>query len=104
MIHLHLTKFWFEKIKMGEKTSEYRQNINFYKNLFFGEMNNIKPCIKFYCGYPKIDEYDKIIIKYIEDISIISLNDLPNEEKEFFEKNLILDGDETFLKIDLYDI
>lgn len=96
MIHLHLTKYWFDKIKIGEKKSEFRP-VDYYKKTIRYEMEKINPSIKFYLGYPKKDDNDKTIIKYIDDIRIVSFKDLPNDEKQFFS-NQNYDGD--FYKID----
>lgn len=97
MIHLHLTKYWFNKIKSGEKKSEFRPIIYFYENLIHNEMKKINPSIKFYLGYPDKNDNDKTIIKYIDDISIVFFKDLPDNEKKFFS-NQNYHG--TFYKID----
>lgn len=63
MIHLHVTKEVFEKIKNGTKKTEYRP-FNKYYYIRFGltDMDIIKnDKIKIYLGYPKKTDKEKII-------------------------------------------
>ena len=95
MLTFNLKKEWFEKIKSGEKTHEYRlQNkywlariLNFIglgivrarlkKAIETGEsfVFNIPPCFpysracEFKCGYPKKDDKEKILQGLITKIS-----------------------------------
>ena len=103
MIHFHLCKYWFDLIKSGEKTSEYRFYNIVYENLLRKEMENIRPCIKFYSGYPAKDDVDRIIVKYIEDVSLVKFIDLPDNERKFFDEHGYYSLNDSFYKIDLYD-
>ena len=67
MLILHLKKEWFEKIKAGEKTHEYREVKPYWTNRLkltmeilydFGE--KCYPC-EMRLGYPQNTDYDKII-------------------------------------------
>ena len=103
MIHFHLCKYWFDLIKSGKKTSEYRFCSCVNENLLKKEMDNIRPCIKFYSGYPDKDDVDRIIIKYIEDVSLVQFKNLPDNERKFFDENGYYSLEDLFYKIDLYD-
>ncbi len=107
MITFNLKKRWFDKIKSGEKTHEYREVKSYWTKRFIyqegGERRfdhfggdfyitiekGIKEgsIIKFACGYPTKDEKDKILNAKIKSIKIIN-------------------GKDTDLKIDkpVYDI
>ena len=78
MLTFNLKKQWFEKIKSGEKTHEYRvandywhiriQNYIEYCNEYSKSM-----IICFKCGYPKADKKDKILYgKVIKEPYIIN--------------------------------
>ena len=92
-ITLNLTGYWFNKIKNGEKTHEYRLASDYWKrrikNLYdqaalYGELVGIV----FKLGYPKKEETDKHLIALIT------------------KKPVIINGKNTDLKIDapVFDI
>ena len=72
MLTFNLKKEWFEKIKSGEKTHEYRE----LKPYWIKRIEKINlltyssPNICFKCGYPKASETDKILYGMIYNISI----------------------------------
>ena len=69
MLTFNLKKKWFEKIKCGEKTHEYRVfNRYWAKRLLVGVNNQF--CV-FCMGYPKRDDKDKRILAKILECSII---------------------------------
>lgn len=85
MLTFNLKKEWFEKIKSGEKTHEYReckpywtQRLyyfeNTYEELYKGAL--WRKCPQEYCcfqlGYPKYNETDKILYGQIKTIKIIN--------------------------------
>lgn len=89
MLTFNLKKEWFEKIKSGEKTHEYREVKPYWDKRIEKEYKNIyefKPfvfpfsmpnlhhaiTICFMCGYPKVDEKDKIIYASLKSVSIIN--------------------------------
>lgn len=87
MLTFNLKKQWFDKIKSGEKTHEYREVKPYWEKRLhphikmFAEsqyfvsliVNNIGifPCC-FKCGYPKFEEKDKILYGKIKRIDIIN--------------------------------
>lgn len=90
MLTFNVKKEWFDKIKSGEKTHEYREVKPYWSNRLFvkGYYALLKyKFITFKCGYPKADDKDKILNARIQNITIV-------------------DGKETDLKIDkpVYDI
>lgn len=72
MLTFNLKKEWFEKIKSGEKTHEYRIDNDYWATRI---LNYIDYCnehgkpmtICFKCGYPKSDEKDKILYANVID-------------------------------------
>lgn len=92
MLTFNLKKEWFEKIKSGEKTHEYREVKPYWDKRFlkiaFDLINkiwfptNLKYTrylktfiglpIVFKCGYPKKDDKDKILEAKIKSIKIIN--------------------------------
>ena len=95
MLTFNLKKEWFEKIKSGEKTHEYRE-VKEYWTSRFGNIPNIVlpityiqdvaffrltdnnfietlniPCL-FKCGYPSKNENDKIIKGIIKTIKRVN--------------------------------
>lgn len=93
MLILHLKKEWFEKIKAGEKTHEYREVKPYWTNrlqlameILYDFDEKCYPC-EIRLGYPKDTDYDKII-----DIKILSIK--------------VINGKNTDLKINkpVYDI
>lgn len=93
MLIFNLKKEWFEKIKSGEKTHEYREVKPYWKSrlrypihlLESGEIKRFPADIV--CGYPSKNDFSKII-----EIEILSIK--------------IVDGKNTDLKLDtdVYDI
>jgi len=82
MLMFHLKKEWFEKVKSGEKTHEYRiwnkYWINrIYKHLNLGTYVYIppNPNIVFTLGYPKKNDKEKIIKAIIKRARIIDGKD-----------------------------
>ena len=72
MLTFNLKKEWFDKIKSGEKTHEYREVNdywckridNFYKKQKYNQV------CKFACGYPSNDDIDRILFAQVLDISV----------------------------------
>lgn len=58
ILHLNLKKEYFEAIKSGNKTEEYRLFNDYWKKRLLGRSYD-KILIK--CGYPKKDDMSKII-------------------------------------------
>lgn len=82
LLILRLKKEWFEKIKSGEKTHEYRKYDYWYSRIHKAwdraKANNKDLCIKFICGYPKknsVQEFQKSLIVKVEDISVVPGHD-----------------------------
>ena len=84
MLTFNLKKEWFDKIKSGEKTHEYREVKPYWtKRLYhfdnpYREYNcgllrkcQYEECI-FVCGYPKKDDKDKRLKARIKNIYIIN--------------------------------
>ena len=93
MLPFNLKKEWFEKIKSGEKTHEYRVATDYwFKRLLvieekFGKLVfTIKNdfCI-FCCGYPNKDDNSKRLKARIKNISVINgkNTDLAIDKKVF---------------------
>ena len=79
MLTFNLKKEWFEKIKSGEKTHEYREVKPYWtKRLFehyyiYGIKScNIKDKCEFVCGYASKDDKDKRLKARIKDIQIVN--------------------------------
>lgn len=70
MLTFNLKKEWFDKIKSGEKTHEYRK----YNKYWTKRLNHIKtPCeCIFACGYPKKDDNLRRLKAIITDISLLN--------------------------------
>ena len=107
MLTFNVKKEWFDKIKSGEKTHEYREVKPYWDrrflNILYSSPDTFPPQYKlryndylhffiglpivFKCGYPKAEEKDKILKAKIKSIKIIN-------------------GKDTDLKIDkpVYDI
>ena len=56
MLTFNLKKQWFDKIKSGEKTHEYRECKPYWKKRIYSKnlIHDFKVC--FCCGYPKKDD------------------------------------------------
>ena len=94
MLTFNLKKQWFDKIKSGEKTHEYREVKPYWKNRFenlseniffyetygwFRDINRMGKCIDeldeqcvFICGYASKDDKDKRLKARIKNISVIN--------------------------------
>lgn len=70
MLTFNLKKVWFEKIKSGEKTHEYRLQNKFWDI----RMSNLKigDIITFASGYPNREEKDKFLQAKVIKITPIS--------------------------------
>lgn len=78
MLTFNLKKEWFEKIKSGEKTHEYRVNNDYWFNRLFPILLKVKhqtyrnkteiQCI-FACGYPKKNDITKRLKAEIKSIT-----------------------------------
>lgn len=82
MLTFNLKKEWFEKIKNGEKTHEYRERQPYwYRRLFrywYRSKNNLPikdNTICFACGYPKKEDKEKRLYAKIVSVKIISGKD-----------------------------
>lgn len=80
MLTFNLKKEWFEKIKSGEKTHEYREVKEYwFKRLFLYSKELCRQtmlplhsqCV-FLCGYPNKDDNSKRLKARIKNISIIN--------------------------------
>ncbi len=60
ILHLNLKKEYFEEIKSGKKTLEYRLKTDFWKKRL---LNREYDQVHFKCGYPKLSDTSKIIRK-----------------------------------------
>lgn len=69
MLTFNLKKEWFEKIKSGEKTHEYRIYNDYWGNrLLYKKL----PCrCVFACGYPKKEDTTKRLNAIIKNVSHI---------------------------------
>lgn len=72
MLTFNLKKEWFEKIKSGQKTHEYRE----YNNYWITRINNAlrkdnEPLCCFACGYPSKDDKNKRLYGKITNVQII---------------------------------
>lgn len=68
MIHLHVTKEVFEKIKSGEKRVEYRPDTEHYRNMFKPILycNDHFELLNIYMGYPKKGDAERTIKAFIK--------------------------------------
>lgn len=78
MLIFNLKKEWFEKIKSGEKTHEYREvkpywtnRLKFVMEILYEFGQKCYPC-EIRLGYPKNTDYNKIIDAKILSIKIIN--------------------------------
>ena len=67
-MNFNLKKEWFEKIKNGEKTHEYRE----FKPYWNLRINKLKPgdVIVFCCGYPQYMDSSRMCAGIIKNIEI----------------------------------
>ena len=66
MLTFNLKKQWFDKIKSGKKTHEYRLATDYWRKRIENWVYKIKvrkltPYIELRCGYPKSTDKDKIL-------------------------------------------
>ncbi len=76
MLTFNLKKEWFEKIKSGEKTHEFRE----YNPYWIARINNflkknnyafpMKCC--FACGYPNKLDKDKFLYAYVTNVQLVN--------------------------------
>lgn len=100
MLTLHLKKIWFDKIKSGEKTHEYREVKPYWTNRIKKEYDFLncdidylkelplypQGCITFVCGYPNKNDKTKRLSARIKSISIINgKNTDLKTDKEVFD-------------------
>lgn len=86
MIHLHLTKFWFNEIKYGNKVCEYRRVTPRLRSLISRELASPNPLtVRLYCGYPKSTDIERIMTFFIRDINIVEGSQLNTRVKRFFD-------------------
>ncbi len=67
VLYLPLKKEWFEMIKSGEKTEEYRDIKEYWKKRLF---NHGYEYVELTLGYPKSDDFEKRIRFKIKSIKI----------------------------------
>lgn len=114
MLTFNLKKVWFEKIKNGEKTHEYREVKDFWTDRFVKEFFNIDKKRKPY-DFELHKQGILLVSKgrafYCNDILICFMNGMETEEKRprlyaRMKQVSIKNGLETDLKIDkdVYDI
>lgn len=78
MIHLHLTREAFKKVKDGLKKSEFRPDNDYYNThvwkVFHKELkpDSIGVFCKLYCAYPKKDDKENIIECIVTCVSWLS--------------------------------
>ena len=70
MLTLHLKKEWFEKIKSGQKTHEYREVKPYWSKAFYGNLTGTK--IAFCCGYPNAKDLERWIFAKVKSMRIIN--------------------------------
>ena len=102
MWHFHLTKYWFDQIKNGSKTTEYRILTERLKKQLAKDA--LKPfgwsAIRFYCGYPKKNDFSKVLTASLYVVRYCRFYELPVDVREFFikQKNIVqLFDDSVFL-------
>lgn len=92
MLILNLKKEWFDKIKSGEKTHEYRVFKDYWHNRIWKKqtLNNInyrkrEDYIEFVCGYAPKEDKSKRLKAKIKSIKIINgkKTDLAINEKVY---------------------
>lgn len=92
MLTFNVKKEWFEKIKSGEKTHEYRLANNYWNKRLYNQWDKYKlkgtgiPCC-FCLGYPNKDDTTKRLYGYITNISRLfdGLNTDLKTDREVFD-------------------
>lgn len=109
MFHFHLTEHWFNQIKNGSKSVEYRFLTERLKKQLAKEA--LKPFgwsgIRFYCGYPKKDDSSKILNASLYVVRYCRFYELSVDVREFFlkQKNIVqLFDDSVFLAFEFGDV
>ena len=77
MLTFNLKKEWFDKIKAGEKTHEYREVKPYWTKAFYGNITGMQ--IAFACGYPKVNDSEKRL--YARVISMRIINGMQSDLK-----------------------
>jgi hypothetical protein len=81
MIHLHLTREAFQKVKDGLKKSEFRPDNDYYnthvwkvfeREMFKSFKRSVGVLCKIYCAYPKKDDKENIIECIVTSVSWLS--------------------------------
>lgn len=75
MFVFNLKKEWFDKIKSGEKTHEYRKYNDYWKKRFDKYVWVERTECEFRLGYPKNTEKDKILKGLIKMIYVVNGED-----------------------------
>lgn len=86
MLTFNLKKEWFEKIKSGEKTHEYRVANDYWRNRlkYLGIDRDSEeaeedsdgvlydnPIVKFALGYPKADDKERTLLAKVKEMRVI---------------------------------
>jgi len=82
MITFNLSKNWYNQIKEGNKTHEYREAKEFWAKRF--TRLRVNSIVRFALGYPKDKDSDKIL--YAKVLSICVINGLKSDLK--IDKNV----------------
>ena len=101
MLTFNLKKEWFDKIKTGEKTHEYRKTTNYwetrlayyYDRTRFNEPFEEKRTICFACGYPKKDDDEKRLYA-----KVISVTKTYGSYTDLKEDNTVFDIEFKLIK------
>ncbi len=72
MLTFNLKKQWFDKIKSGEKTHEYREVKPYWNKRFRRKIIKDLPKICFKMGYPTSSDIDKILYARLINISEVN--------------------------------
>lgn len=70
MLTFNLKKEWFEKIKSGEKTHEYRLYNSYWEKRLCKRMENYTICIA--CGYPRKDDNQRRLYAKLTRVSYLN--------------------------------
>ena len=72
MLTFNLKKEWFEKIKSGEKTHEYRECKPYWNKRIYKHFNIDEEEFEFVCGYASKENKDKRLKARIKSLEIIN--------------------------------
>lgn len=86
MFHFHLTKYWFDQIKSGNKRCEYRLITDRMRKIVHNELSrsSVWPA-KIYCGYPKSSDKERVLDVVVKEVNIFGGFELPPRVKEFLK-------------------